>query len=314
MPSDPRERRDRITRRNTERAILALIATYYPSPLRERILACCEGQLHGNTRRTCRHALCPVCCPRESHKIFTSQYARFVACTPPHKKGHPRLAHEVYTLPPYLRGRILSRAGYNAWAEATRATIREIHGADLAGVMNLHPIGEENITTFHPHWDVVLNGYLLTETGQVKEHRPGYIHFDDARAIYMRNLCKAFDLTGDDIPRSVDIWLDRSQGRTFHSAPRKTKHMVRYSSRHIYQPQWAKLHEHGTGGDWWYKPNKDKGSVVAYEGRDVIDNLLFVQAFLRGRKRRIWFGYMQNRLYNESVTTFARHAVPEDLA
>ena len=310
MPLDKRERQDRVTRQNTERAILAIISTYYPSPLREKILSCCLAQRAGNYRRTCRHALCPACCPKECHKIAQTQYARFAACTPPHKPG-PRLAHEVYTLPPYLRPRILSRAGYNAWAEATRATIREIHGADVAGVMNLHPIGERDLTTFHPHWDVVINGYLLGETGRVREHRPAYIHFDDARAIYTRHLVRAFGLAGDDVPRRVDLHLDRSDGRTFHSRPRKTRHMVRYSSRHIYQPQWARLQEHGTGGDWWYKPEKDRESVRAYEGRDVIDNLLFVQALLRGRKRRIWFGYMQNRLYRKSAAAFADQAVPE---
>lgn len=301
----------RITKKNLAPATLQLIRVYYPAFLRDVILACCERQLAGDYRRTCRKALCPACCPRECYKLFKAQYARFEACTPPHRKG-PRLAHEVYTLPPYLRERIRTPEGFRAWAQATRATIREIHGADVAGVMNFHPIGEENISTFHPHWDVVINGYLLTDTGRVKEHRPAYIHFDDARRVYARRLAEAFGLITE--PRVVDIYLDRRGGRTFHTDPRKTKHMVRYSARHIYQPQWAWLNDKGSAGDWWYRPEKRKNSVRAYEGREVMDNLLFVQTFLRTRKGRIWFGYMQNRVFAKSVAHFQAFRIGGDAA
>ena len=309
MPEDKRARQDRVTRQNTERAILAIIATYYPSPLREKTLRCCLAQRAGHYRRTCRSPLCPACCPKESHKVYLAQYARFQACTPPHKKGRPRLAHEVYTLPPHLRGHLLRPGGYNAWAKATREAIREIHQADVAGVMNLHPIGEQDLTTFHPHWDVVINGHLL-DNGRPREHRAPHIYFDDARAIYVRHLTRELKLSEREVPHAVSIYLDRKEGRTFHTRERKTRHMVRYSSRHVYQPQWSHLMEHGTGVDWWYRPERDPASVRRYEGSEVIRNLLTIQEALHGKKRRIWFGYMQNRLFPASAAAFHAFRVP----
>ena len=300
--SMPPSARDTTTRNKLQPSTLALVELYYPQLLRERILRCCRAQLAGRYMRTCRHALCPACSSIESHKIAKAQHERFQRCTPPGK--NPRLAHEVYTLPPYLRARVKTPEGFRAWAKATRDTIREIHDAPVAGVMNLHPIGDEDLLTFHPHWDVVLNGFLLNDAGRPVEHRPRHIHYDDARAIYTRHLVKAFGLLPIEEPRAVSIYLDRKDG-TFHTSRRKTWHMVRYSARHIYQPHFAWLNERGTGGDWWYKPHKSAASATAYEGRDVMANLLAQQAFLRQYKRRIWFGYMQNRIVNASAERFA---------
>lgn len=297
----PPNARDTATRNKLQPSTLALVEVYYPARLRERILKCCRAQLAGNYSRTCRHALCPACCSIESHKIAKAQYARFQSCTPAGK--NPRLAHEVYTLPPYLRDRVKTKEGFRAWALAVRDTIREIHQAPVAGVMNLHPIGDEDILTFHPHWDVVLNGYTLTERGRPVEHRPPHIHYDDARAIYTRHLVRAFNLLPIDTPKAVSIYLDRRDG-IFHTSRRETWHMVRYSARHIYQPQFAWLNERGTGGDWWYKPHKEVSSATAYEGHEVIRTLLALQAFLRQYKRRIWFGYMQNRVIGRSAKHF----------
>ena len=284
--------KERFTRENLRPGTLALIRTYYPSPRREKILTCCARQLEGIDGRTCRDALCPACCPRESHKIAKKQYERFQAHTPAHKQGRPRLAHEVYTLPPHLHARIRTPEGFAAWKRATLATIREIHQADVAGVMNLHAIGDD-ITRFHPHWDVVLNGYLLNGS-TAKEHRPPRVHYDDARAIYKRHLVQELQLSPEMEPHEVNIFLDRAKG-IYWTQPRKTWHMVRYSARHVYQPQFAWLNDAGTNGDWWYKPTR-KANSVAYEGRDVIENLLRIDRVFHGKKRRVWFGYMQNRL------------------
>lgn len=294
--------RARVTRNKLRPDILALVAIYYPAGLKDLILNCCNRQLRGDYRRSCRHPLCPACCSVESYKIAKRQLERLQACTPPGKRV--RLAHEVYTLPPHLRPLVRSRPGFKAWAEATRQTIREIHGADVAGVMNLHPIGDEDLLEFHPHWDVVVNGYLLTESGAVREHRPPWIDYDDARAIYSRNLTRHLKLRPDQEPRVVSIYLDRARG-IFHTAPRKTWHIVRYSARHVYQPNQAWLNERGNGGDWWYRPHKDAASVRAYEGKDVIRSLLDVQVFLRAHRHRVWFGYMQNRLQKASAAKFA---------
>lgn len=290
---------ERFSRENLKPGTLALVRTYYTSPRREKILECCARALEGADARACRDALCPHCCPRESFKIARKQYARFLDHTPAHKAG-PRLAHEVYTLPPHLHARIRAPEGFAAWKRATLATIREVHQADVAGVMNLHPIGD-NLARFHPHWDVVVNGYVLGEH-RARQHRPPRIHYDDARAIYKRHLVRELQLPSEMEPREVNVFLDRARG-VFQTAPRKTWHMVRYSARHVYQPQFAWLNDAGTGGDWWYRPSK-RGASAAYEGRDVIGNLLRIERDFRGRKRRVWFGYLQNRLNRASAHAF----------
>lgn len=219
-----------------------------------------------------------------------------------------RLAHEVYTLPPELRSRICTKDGYNAWKNAVRHTIQEIHGgAHVAGVMNLHPHGDELLTAFHPHMDVILNGYLLDEdTGAIQEYHPRHIHPDDARAIYVRQLARSFQLTREEEPKKIDVWIDglpERKGR-FHTKKKKTKHMVRYSARHVYQPHRAWLNDHGERGDWYYRPDKKRAKVYIFEGKDVIFNFTRIDETLRGRKRRIWFGYMQNRVIHMSARKF----------
>lgn len=294
--------KERFTRENLQPRTLALIRTYYPGPRREKILACCLRHLHGDDNHSCRDALCPACCPKESYKIGKVQYERFLAHTPAHKET-PRLAHEVYTLPPYLRPYVHTEEGFQAWREATLATIREIHQADVAGVMNLHPIGDD-LTVFHPHWDVIVNGYLLNGEQPV-EHRARHIHYDDAREIYRRNLARRMGLEGEMIPRALSVFLDRKDG-IFHTNARRTWHRVRYSARHVYQPQFAWLEDGGTTGDWWYKPEKKNRTVLKFEGHEVISNLTFIENWLRTHKRRVWFGYMQNRLSHKTATYFGR--------
>ena len=104
-------------------------------------------------------------------------------------------------------------------------------------------------------------------------------------------------------PRVVSVFLDRARA-TFWTMPRKTWHMVRYSARHVYQPQFAWLNDTGTQGDWWYRPNKKKDVTLRFEGRSVIENLLRIEADLRGKKRRVWVGYLQNRLNRASLAAF----------
>jgi hypothetical protein len=301
---------DRVTRENLQARILAIVATYYPAALKLKILACCHAQLRGIQNRGCRRSLCPGCCPKESHKIAKAQYAKFESCTPP---GKPvRLAHEVYTLPPYLIPRIQSKEGFAAWRDAVRDTIRELHGdEDVAGVMNFHPHGDEDITKLHPHFDVLVNGYVLTPGGRPKEHRPPHVHPDDARSIYTRWLVRHLKLSVIEAPQAVDLWYDRNT--RYHTSARKTRHMVRYSARHVYQPQWAWLNDGGTKGDWYYRPQKKVSSVRIYEGRDVIENLLSIESLLKDKKRRSWFGYMQNRIILASARKFAAHKVPGEL-
>lgn len=292
--------REAILRKHCAPRVLALIATYYPFILREKILACCRRQLAGDHRRACRHHLCPVCNSRESHSIFVAQYQRFEACTP---EGKPvRLGHEVYTLPPHLRGLVATPDGFSAWRRATLETIREHHGAHAAGIMNLHPIGDENFTMFHPHWDVVINGYALID-GKPATHRPPRPDFDRIRASYTRNLVRELDLQGESVPRAVSIHIGTKAGQ-FAQTKAKTLHIVRYSARHVYLPHRAWLNDKGTRGDWWYKPREGQRAVQVRHGRDAIVALLSHDAKLAGRKKRSWFGYMQNRLSRTSANAF----------
>lgn len=309
MTEDRAAHRHRITENNTKPATLALVRKYYPLVLASIILACCERQRAGIRRGCCRNPLCPACCPIDSRRIWKGQYAAFQTCTPPGKPG-PRLAHEVYTLPPHLRKHVLSKDGFNAWKEATRATIREIHQTDVAGVMNLHAMGDEHIQKFHPHWDVVLNGYLVTDTGRIREHRPPYIDFDDARRIYTRHLVHAFHLEKADVPRVVDLWLDRKHGVVFREKPAKTRHLVRYSARHVYQPQFAWLNDAGTTDrDWLYRPWQ-KSKAFRSPGRAVINNLLAQRAWRKGRTCRVWFGYLAPNQRARAKRAFQAHRAP----
>lgn len=291
-----------ILRKHCAPRILSLVAKYYPLVLREKILSCCRRQLFGDGRRTCRHHLCPACNSRESHSIFVAQYARFQACTP---AGRPvRLGHEVYTLPPHLRGLVATREGFAAWKRATLATIQAHHAGRAAGVMNLHPIGDQNFATFHPHWDVVINGYDL-DRGMPRLHRPPRPDFDRVRQTYREHLALELQLHGDLVPREVSLHIGTKQGQ-FTQTRAKTLHIVRYSARHVYLPHRAWLNEVGTRGDWWYKPREGQRDVQVRPGRDAMMALLAHDAKLAGRKRRVWFGYMQNRLSQESAKAFRR--------
>lgn len=303
--------KERFTRENLQPRTLDLVRVYYPSPRREKILLCCERQLaNPNDKRTCRDALCPNCCPRESYKIARTQYARFLAHTPAHKPN-PRVAHEVYTLPPYLRPYVLTKEGFQAWRDATLETIREIHQAEVAGVMNLHPIGDD-LTVFHPHWDVVVSGYVL-DGERPREHRAPHLHYDDARAIYRRNLAKHLGLQGELIPRRLSVYLDRKDG-TFHTSARRAWHRIRYSARHVYQPQFAWLNDGGTQGDWWYKPERRMTRPFAFEGSAVIANFAMIEQWLQHAKRRVWFGHLHNRVGRKTAAFFGRKPTGEKLA
>lgn len=298
--------RENILRKHCAPRILALIATYYPLILREKILACCKRQLAGDMRRTCRSHLCPACNSRESHSISAAQYARFQACTPP---GKPvRLAHEVYTLPPHLRPYILTKEGFTGWKRATLQTVRDHHGSDVAGIMNIHSIGDSDFAEFHPHWDIVLNGYVLKD-GKPRLHRPQRPDFDKVRAEYIRNLAREMHLNEVMIPRKIDLHIGVKP--QFHTAERKTRHMVRYSSRHVYLPHRAWLNDRGTTGDWWYKPREGSRDVRVYEGKNAIVALMSHDVKLESRKRRVWFGHMQNRLCKTAADAFARSVTSE---
>lgn len=235
--------------------------------------------------------------------LAEGQYARFAACTP---VGKPvRLAHEVYTLPPHLRHLIVTPEGFAAWRRATLTTIREANdGVDVAGVMNLHPIGDKDFTTFHPHWDVVINGYLL-DGQRIRNHQPRRPDFKKIRAAYIRHLARELHLPPEWVPKSAEIHIGVKGGRMHHSV-RKTRHIVRYSARHVYLPHRAWLDGHGTKGDWRYKPQEGSRDVLVKGGREAMVALLSHDAKLAGRKRRVWFGYMQNRLAKQSAEAFRR--------
>ena len=305
MTDDPRKAayRARKIREHCKKTVLALIATYYPPFLREKILACCRAHLARNYRRACRSYLCPACNSQESKRIFEAQYARFELCTPP---GKPvRIAHEVYTLPPHLRSEIVTPEGFAAWKRATLNTVRYAHkDQPIGGIMNLHPIGDQDFTEFHPHWDVVINGYTLAD-GTVRQNRPGRPDFNKIRAYYIEQLTRELKLRPEAVPRAASIHI-RVKGGRFATAKGATRHIIRYSARHVYLPHRAWLNDHGTKGDWWYKPREGQRDVQVREGKDAIIALLSHDAKLENRKRRVWFGYMQNRLTQRAKDAFGR--------
>ncbi|MFA5862721.1 MAG: hypothetical protein WDA16_13605 [Candidatus Thermoplasmatota archaeon] len=302
MPDDPRKQkyRENLLRKNCSKRVLALITTYYPFLLREKILACCRRQLAGDYRRCCRHHLCPACNSRESHGHFAAQYARFEACTPTGRSV--RLGHEVYTLPPHLRPLVIDRDGFSGWKRATLATIRDHHGPHVAGIMNLHEIGDRDFTLFHPHWDVVINGYALND-GEPMLHRAPRPDFDRIRADYIRHLTRELNLAPEMVPQKVSLNIGVKGGQFAH-AKGKTLHIVRYSSRWVYLPHRAWLNDAGTRGDWWYKPKESSRDVQVVQGKNAMIALLAHDAKLKNRKRRVWFGYMQNRFSKTSETAF----------
>ncbi|MEA3201901.1 MAG: hypothetical protein QOE90_3329 [Thermoplasmata archaeon] len=282
---------------------LALVRTYYPPVLAAKIIACCEAQLRGEFRRCCRDRYCPACSMNESRKIARKQYRHFEACTPTAAKM--RLAHDVFTLPPELRARLVSVAGWHSFRLAVLDTLREVHGADVAGVMNFHAHGDDDIRKFHPHWDVVTNGYLVTATGKTKQHRPPFVHHDDVREIYRRNLTRHFGLAAHEEPEKVDWWCDTRNHRVFN-LPWKVRHVIRYSARNVYQPHLAWLVDNGPEGDWYYMPNEKKGEVCIYEGSEVIHNFQRIEHMLYRKRRRVWFGYMQDRSFAKSAAAFGQ--------
>ena len=290
MPPNGRAWRDNQTRLLTP-ACLDLVRVYYPPAWRAKIMPCVTAQIRGTYKHTCRDAYCPACNPAESDRIWKAQYTRLRKYTP---KGAPvRLTHEVYTLPVELRHLIARPEGYAGFKEAVRQTVREIHQADVCGVMNLHPIGDENLDIFHPHWDVIVHGYRIDD-GVLRKQISPYIHYDDARAIYTHNLVHHLHLAPHQVPEKINLYLDRKNG-TWLTKPARTRHKVRYSARHVYQPHRAWLSEDSTGGDWYYQPDKKRSEIYAFEGRRVIENFVALESALAGRKRRVWFGSMQYR-------------------
>lgn len=156
----------------TGKKVLALQERYYPPFLAAIILACAMRQRAGDYKRCCRKRLCAPCAARESHTKAVQQRDAFHAFAPlvhPHldKNGRvmtprrlARIQHTVFTLPPSLHARVESPGGLQSFRRAVLATLRELHGANVAGVMNLHPIGDDP-SRFHPHLDVIINAWSL---------------------------------------------------------------------------------------------------------------------------------------------------------
>jgi hypothetical protein len=300
-------KRAEYVERNASNGRLALVRHYYPTALAARILACCEAQLAGDYRHPCNDPLCPACAPNVNWRHAKRQIEAFSRFTRPGKKA-PRVAHEVYTVPPMLANVVLSAWGYKAFQRAVLATIREIHQApDVAGVMNCHQLGEEDITRSHLHLDCVINGYLV-QGGRVVEHRPPHIHYDDARTIYKRHLVREFALAEE--PRVVDLWLGRKYG-IFTSQRGPAYRIIRYSARNPYQPQfaWRRGTEFVPENERWaYQPKRDtrtrEAAVHFFDPKLVMPNLLAQRAWRKGKRLRSWFGYMQDRARAKAAPAF----------
>lgn len=318
MPFD-RERatsakRHRKILEQTANSILALKERYYPPFLAAIILACCMRQRAGDYKRCCRKRLCAPCAARESHTKALQQrdafhaFAPLAPAGPMAKAGKPRrlmrIQHAVFTLPPSLRGAVRAPGGLQRFRRAVLATLRDIHGQQVAGVMNLHPIGDDP-TKFHPHLDVILNAWTIQD-GKPVLTRPR-LEYDKARRAYAQHLEREFELEAGSIV-AIDVWFDTKRGYT-KSIPRKIWHIIRYSAREVYQPAWAKLDPRAQdGNDWLYKTSKKEELPRRYEGANVIRNLLDIEEWLHGQQRRVWFGYMKDK--NREPALHAFNATP----
>ena len=302
-----RHRREGIVQEQAHPRRIALIERYYPALLRARILACLRRQIWGNFKQCCRDAWCPACSPRESDTRAKSQLAAFQLMTPEGEK--PRLAHEVYTLPPLLRPLVASKEGFARWRRATIATTRELHNAEVAGILNLHPLGDRDPTKQHPHWDVVLNGWTITNGKPSKIESPTF-DFDHGRAVYIKHLAREFHLTGSSVPEKIDAWWDRKtiigRPRVWHTSKQKHWHMISYSARNVFQPDksWLVLPRDEVGDlDWAYKPKK-KEPMRTFPGRAVMSNLMAQRAWLSDKMEHVWFGYMHGPQRAKTLQVF----------
>lgn len=321
MPPKPNYQSDRRTsakrrrklHEQTEKRILALQERYYPPLLASIVLACALRQRAGDYKRCCRKRLCAPCAARESHTKALQQLEAFRAFSPHEekarqdKRGRPRksrrklrIQHAVFTLPPALRPLVQAPGGLQGFRKAVLATLRELHGPHVAGVMNLHPIGDDP-SKFHPHLDVIINAWAITD-GKVVLKRPR-LDYEKARRVYARNLEHEFDLETGSVP-VIDVWFDVKRGYT-KSNPRKVWHIIRYSAREVYQPAWAKLDPRAQNGeDWLYQAKKEE-LPRRYEGRKVIQNLLRIEEWLHGQQRRVWFGYMKDKNRAKALQLFS---------
>lgn len=283
--------RAKVIEWQTREQCLALIHKYYPLLKRARILRCCANQRAGNYKVCCRDRLCPPCTARESHVRAVAQHDVFWRFS---TSPWPVIAQEVHTLPPQLHAFVENPAGLRKWRQASMKTLHDLYGPNIAGVSNLHPIGDKNLTRTHYHFDILLNAFTLQD-GVVKPERFD-VRYDTGRAVYRRNLEQAFDVHLDE----VDIWFGPPKRTIAGQYP--TWRAVKYSARNVYQPAFARIVE-GAERDWKYKP-KRREMALTFPGKDVIRTLLHVEQSLYAQPRHVWFGYLKDKARKKADAAF----------
>jgi len=136
------------------------------------IQACPEGHVERVWYNSCRHRLCPQCAWLQVERWLVKQKARLLAC---------EHYHVIFTLPEELRGLWLAnvRAMTNLLFAAVHETLGELLGdAKYLGacpgiIAALHTWSQTLV--LHPHLHCLVTGGGLTEAGQWRPVRNGFL-------------------------------------------------------------------------------------------------------------------------------------------
>jgi hypothetical protein len=153
------------------KAVWALLACR-TAVLGGHIQACPEGHVERVWYNSCRHRLCPQCAWLQVERWLMRQKARLLAC------DHD---HVIFTLPDELRGLWLAnvRAMTNLLFATVHETLDELLGdAQYLGacpglIAALHTWSQTLV--LHPHLHCLVTGGGLTEAGQWREVRHGFL-------------------------------------------------------------------------------------------------------------------------------------------
>lgn len=136
------------------------------------IQACPEGHVERVWYNSCRHRLCPQCAWLQVERWLDRQKARLLAC------DH---YHVIFTIPEELHGLWLAnvRAMTNLLFAAVRETLAELLrdkqylGAQAGIIAALHTWSQTLV--LHPHLHCLVSGGGLTEEGQWRPVRNGFL-------------------------------------------------------------------------------------------------------------------------------------------
>jgi hypothetical protein len=156
---------------HVRRAVWAILACR-TARLGGHVQACPDGHIERVWYNSCRHRLCPQCAWLQIERWLLQQKARLLAC---------EHYHVIFTMPDELRG--LWLANSRPMTQLLFATVRETLGELLgdakylggqAGIIAaLHTWSQTLV--FHPHVHCLVTGGGLTDEGQWRAVRHGFL-------------------------------------------------------------------------------------------------------------------------------------------